>query len=109
MTGCDERLRAIRIADGKQAYEISSGSYTGASPVLAGGRAYFGTFDNQVLGVDLVEHRILWRYEHPVRKFPFYSSAAFADGLVVLGGRDKIVHALDAKTGQERWSFNTMT
>ena len=97
VTGCDERLRAIRIADGKQAYEIASGAYTGASPALAGGRAYYGTFDNQVLGVDLAERRIVWRYEHPVRKFPFYSSAALADGLAVLGGRDKIVHALDVE------------
>ena len=80
---------------------------TGASPALADGRAYYGTFDNQVLGVDLAAKRIVWRYEHPVRKFPFYSSAALADGLVVLGGRDKVVHALDAKTGQERWSFAT--
>ena len=107
VTGCDERLRAIRIADGKQAYEIASGAYTGASPALAGGRAYYGTFDNQVLGVDLAERRIVWRYEHPVRKFPFYSSAALADGLAVLGGRDKIIHALDVKTGQERWSLAT--
>jgi outer membrane protein assembly factor BamB len=108
VTGCDERLRAIQIATGKQAYEIASGAYTGASPALADdGHAYYGTFDNQVLGVDLKARRIVWRYEHPVRKFPFYSSAALAEGLVVLGGRDKIVHALDMKTGLERWSFAT--
>jgi outer membrane protein assembly factor BamB len=107
VTGCDEQLRAVRVSDGTQAYEIASGAYTGASPVVDGGRAYYGTFDNQVLAVDLAGRRILWRYEHPVRKFPFYSSAALAKGLVILGGRDKVVHALDAKTGEERWSFTT--
>ena len=48
---------------------------------------------------------VRWRYEHPVRKFPFYSSPAVHDGLVVIGGRDKIVHALDAATGKERWTY----
>ncbi len=50
---------------------------------------------------------MLWRYEHPDRKFPFYSSAAVVDGTVVLGGRDRMVHALDAKTGKARWTYMT--
>ena len=40
-----------------------------------------------------------------MRKFPFYASAAVHDGLVVIGGRDKMVHALDAETGKERWTY----
>jgi hypothetical protein len=48
---------------------------------------------------------VRWRYEHPVRKFPFYASPAVADGLVVIGGRDKIVHGLDAATGQAKWTY----
>jgi outer membrane protein assembly factor BamB len=89
------------------ALEVSSGAYTGASPALSGNHAWYGTFDNQVLSVDLAARKVSWRYEHPQRKFPFYSSAALADGLVVLGGRDKLVHALDAATGKERWTFAT--
>ncbi|PYQ24300.1 MAG: serine/threonine protein kinase [Acidobacteria bacterium] len=107
VTGCDQRLRAVRIADGKEAFEVSSDAYTGASPAIVGDRAYFGTFENEVLGVDLKAHRIVWRYEHPQRKFPFYSSAAVADGKVVVGGRDKMVHGLDAATGRELWAFAT--
>ena len=57
--------------------------------------------------MSLTSHRILWRYEHPERHFPFYSSAAVADGKVVIGGRDKIVHCLDAKTGKMIWTFTT--
>ena len=37
----------------------------------------------------------------------FYSSSALADGKVVLGGRDKHVHALDAATGKAAWTFAT--
>lgn len=105
ISGCDGVLRAIRIANGQQAYEVTIGSYTGASAAIEGQVAYFGTFDNQVLAADLPRRRILWRYEHPQRKFPYYATAAVMNGRVYVGGRDKILHALDAKTGKEVWSF----
>jgi outer membrane protein assembly factor BamB len=93
IAGCDEILRAIRISDGKQVFAISSGAYTGASPAIVGGRAYYGTYENEVLAVDLKAHKIVWRYKHPSRNFPFYSSPAVAMGRVFVGGRDKFVHA----------------
>ena len=58
-------------SDGKEVFNVSSGAYTGASPALRGGAAFYGTFDNEVLGVNLGERKIAWRYEHPQRKFRF--------------------------------------
>ena len=107
VSGCDEIFRAIRISDGKEVYTVSSGAYTGASPALQGPSAYFGTFSNEVLSVNLQSRQLVWRYENKQRQFPFYSSAALADGKVVLGGRDKLVHCLDAKTGKGLWTFTT--
>ncbi|MGH9331628.1 MAG: PQQ-binding-like beta-propeller repeat protein [Vicinamibacterales bacterium] len=107
IAGCDEILRAIRIADGRELFTMSSGSYTAASPAIAGRRAYYGTFENEVLAVDLDARKFLWRYRHPERNFPFYASAAVADGRVFVGGRDKMVHALDASTGKAIWTFTT--
>lgn len=107
ITGCDEMLRAIRVSDGKELFTMSSGAYTGASPALVGEAAYYGTFNNDVLKADLKARKLVWRYTHPQRQFPFYSSAAVANGTVVLGGRDKMVHALDAATGKARWTFAT--
>lgn len=107
ISGCDGILRAIRISDGEQAYQVEIGSYTGASPAIEGQFAYFGTFDNEVMGVSLQRRRILWRYENPQRKFPFYATAAVWSGKVFAGGRDKVMHALDAKTGKEVWGFTT--
>ena len=46
-------FRAVRVADGKALFEIPIGAYTGASPVVEGDRAYFGTFDADVLALDL--------------------------------------------------------
>ncbi len=53
IAGCDSILRAIRVTDGKEVYQIDSGAYTGASPLIDGTRAYFGTFNNEVLAFDL--------------------------------------------------------
>src|SRR5262249_59031865 len=95
------------IRDGRQLFTLSSGAYTGASPAIANGRAFYGTYENEVLAVDLKTHRIVWHYRHPERNFPFYSSAALSTGRVFVGGRDKMMHALDAATGKEAWTFQT--
>lgn len=107
VAGCDEVLRAIRVTDGSELYQVASGGYTGASAALGAGRAFYGTFENEVLAVDLQARKPAWRYEHPERKFPFYSSAALPPGRVILGGRDKLVHCLDAATGRSQWTFAT--
>ena len=107
VAGCDEMLRGFRITDGREVFATPSGAYTAASPAMHGGRAIYGTFGNEVLAVDLASRKIVWRYTHPDRKFPFYSSAAVADGRVFLGGRDKLLHALDAATGKAVWTLTT--
>ena len=107
IAGCDETFRAIRIADGKEVFHVASGAYTGASPALAGQKAFYGTFNNEVIAVNLLTHRISWRYRNRQRQFPYYSSCAVAEGRVVVGGRDKMVHCMDAVTGKELWTFMT--
>ena len=106
IAGCDEQFRAIRISNGQEVFRVASGSYTGASPALRGDAAYYGTFGNEVLMVSLRERRIVWRYEHPQRKFPFYSSAAVSADRIVVGGRDKMIHGLNA-AGKAAWTFAT--
>jgi outer membrane protein assembly factor BamB len=56
--------------------------------------------------VNLRERRIVWRYEHPQRKFPYYSSAAVFNNRIVVGGRDKLVHCLNS-AGKSLWTFTT--
>jgi len=107
VAGCDAIFRAIRVSDGREAYQIESGAYTASSPVLDGERAYFGTFNNEVLALDLKRRSVVWRYSLTDAQFPFYSSAALTGGRVIIGGRDKNVHAIDAKTGEAAWTFAT--
>lgn len=105
VTGCDAVLRGVRITDGTEMLRFDSGAYTAASPAIAEGTLYYGTFNNEVLAVDVDAGELSWRYEHPERHFPFYASAAITDDLVIVAGRDKLVHALDRRTGEARWTF----
>ena len=105
VTGCDAVLRGVRITDGTEMLRFDSGAYTASSPAIAAGTLYYGTFNNEVLAVDVDAGELSWRYEHPERHFPFYASAAITDDLVIVAGRDKLVHALDRATGEARWTF----
>lgn len=105
VTGCDAVLRGVRITDGTEMVRFDSGAYTAASPAILDETLYYGTFNNEVLAVDVGAGELRWRYEHPERHFPFYASAALAGNTVVAAGRDKLVHALDRETGEARWTF----
>ena len=87
--------------DGKVLFEVPLDANTGSSAVIEGTRAYLGTFNNEVRRDRSREaKKIAWRYQDPDRQFPFYSSPALAGGRVIIGGRDKAVHAIDAATRQ---------
>lgn len=109
--GCDEIFHGIRISDGKEVAHLAGIGNTAASVTIintpAGQQAFFGNFANEVMSINLKTRRRVWRYLHPQRQFPFYSSAAVLDGKVVLGGRDKVVHCLNAANGKELWSYRT--
>jgi outer membrane protein assembly factor BamB len=107
VTGCDAVFRAIRIADGKEVFQVETGAYTAASPLLAGDRAYVGTFNAEVLALDLTRHAVVWRYSQEDTEFPYYSSAALDGNRLIVGGRDKLVHAIDAASGKRLWTFPT--
>jgi outer membrane protein assembly factor BamB len=107
VAGCDEHLRIVRLADGSEVGSVAMGSFSGASAAIQGSCVFVGTFGNQVLAIDWSRREILWTYQDPEREFPYYSSAAVTGDLVVIGGRDKLVHALDIKTGKARWAFET--
>jgi outer membrane protein assembly factor BamB len=126
IAGCDEHFRAVRLTDGKTLFDIPLDAYTGASTLVDGERAYVGTFAAEVFAIDVRSRKIVWRYRDSDGEFPYYSSAAVDKGHVIVGGRDKVIHAiettsggrvyvgssdgklyvLDAATGEKRWEFD---
>ena len=73
----------------------------GLAAALAGGRAYFGHYENEVQCVDLAEGKKLWTFK--VRDGAFFSSPALTGDRVIIGCRDRRVHCLDRATGKELW------
>ena len=67
ISGCDETFRGIRVADGREVLNVPIGAYMGASAALAGGAAYVGTFENEVIAIDMKARKVMWTYRHPER------------------------------------------
>ena len=105
VAGCDGLLRLLDARNGNQRRSVRVGTYVGASCAVLGTRGFVGTFGNEVVGIDLTRAETEWRYQHPRRQFPFYSSPAVTPQVVVVGGRDKLVHAIDTASGDVRWLF----
>ena len=105
LTGCDSYLRVINIDDGTQTQQVDLGAYVGASPAISQDQVYCGTYGTEILGIALDSGEIAWRYRHPKRQFPFFASAALTKDSVIIGGRDKMVHALSQETGEPIWTY----
>jgi len=103
--GCDGLLHIVRADDGKAMHRIPLGSYVAATAAVRDGRAYVGHYDNVFLCADIRTGRIVWQYED--RPFAFFSSAAVTKELVVVGSRDKRVHAIGRRDGLMKWVFQT--
>jgi outer membrane protein assembly factor BamB len=107
IAGCDEHLRGIDVQSGLQTIELPLQTYLIASPAIRGDVLYVGTYGSEVLAVDWRTKVVLWRYKAGENEHPFHASAAVTDTLVVVGGRDKFVHAIDRLTGLQVWTFAT--
>ena len=105
--GCDGRLHVIDIELGKAVRSVELGSQTGVTPAVDGDYAFLGTNAGEFLGVHWREGEVVWRYADEAGGQQIMSSPAVRDNLVIYGGRDKRLHALDAKTGEEVWAFAT--
>lgn len=107
IAGCDEHLRVIDIETGKLFVDMPLQTYLIASPAVIGDMLYVGTYASEVVAVDWRASDVKWRYKAGVGDFPFHSSAAVTEKTIVVGGRDKVVHAIDRVTGEKRWTFTT--
>lgn len=77
-----------------------------SSPLVHGGKVYFGSSDEHVYALDAGSGALAWAYK---TGGVVHSSPALADGRIVVGSWDGAVYALDAASGEERWRFQTRT
>lgn len=107
IAGCDEHLRAINIETGEQKSDMPLATYLIASPSVVGNILYVGTYASEMVAIDWTTMQVVWRYSTGGGEFPFHSSAAVTDKYLVVGSRDKSVHAVHRETGKRAWTFAT--
>jgi outer membrane protein assembly factor BamB len=83
-----------------------------ASPAIADGTVFIGSWDSFFYAIDATTGRERWRFktgEDPDthNQVGIQSSAAVVEGTVYFGCRDSHLYALDANTGQKKWAFAT--
>jgi outer membrane protein assembly factor BamB len=107
-TGCDARLLALDLKDGSEKFAVDLGGLAPGSPTIFDNGIVAATGEGTVMAFSPDGKQQLWKYEQVDEQGAmFYSSPAAADGLIVLGCRDRQVHAIDALTGKRAWAFKT--
>jgi len=107
VAGCDARLHVIDLGKGRSVGEVDIRDPTLCTPAVLGRMVFVGTIGNTFFGIDWQESEVVWTYESTKRSTEFRSSAAVTSELVIVGAQDKLVHAVDRKSGQGRWTFPT--
>jgi outer membrane protein assembly factor BamB len=103
--GCDAQLHVVNLKDGTLVHTIQANAYIPSSIATFGTQAFCGNYANQTVAFDVTAGTVLWIYED--KPMPFFSSPAVNEKLVLIGSRDKNLHAIDRKTGASVWKFKT--
>lgn len=107
LCGCDAQLRAIGSADGAEKFAIDMGALSGASPAVVGDSVVIGTDSGRVVCFEAGAAKQRWLFEGIKDHAMVYASPAIAEGIVVVGARDRHVYGLDLMTGVPKWDFST--
>lgn len=109
----DGHLYAIDVQSKKAKWKFNAGSRVRSSPAMAGNTIYFGDTNGYFYAVDCETGEQQWRFATEGTKFnpadfgfdrcAIISSPAISNDIVVFGGRDGFLYALDCQSGQEKW------
>ncbi|NQU75099.1 MAG: PQQ-binding-like beta-propeller repeat protein [Planctomycetes bacterium] len=105
--GCDAKMYGIALTDGTELFNVDIDALTGGSPLLLDDRIIVGTAGGLVCGYDLTTLKKLWTYDRIEDGAMVIASPVEADGVVVVGARDAVVHAIAAADGKRVWNFRT--
>lgn len=103
--GCDNFIHIVSASDGKPLGKIEVEGLIPASVAAEGDELYWGHMSNAVNRADIKAMKVVWEYRD--RQFGFLSSAAIGRDVVLVGGNDKRLHAINRKTGKGVWQFRS--
>jgi outer membrane protein assembly factor BamB len=103
LAGCDGKLHVIDATTGIERSAVPIGGPTGTTPAAHDGRGYFGTEGGGFFAVDVAASAVAWKQQPAANAQSYRSSAAIADGLVIVGSRGRAVEAFSAADGGRAW------
>ena len=103
IAGCDGKLHVIDAATGEERAAVPIDGPTGTTPAALGDRVFFGTEGGTFFAIDFLEAATAWRAAPAAAGQAYRSSAALADGLVIVGSRGRAVEAFTAADGTRAW------
>ena len=102
----------MNAANGAFKWKFKTGDVVHASPAIANGTVFIGSWDSYFYALDAASGKERWRFKtgddpdiH--NQVGIQLSAAVMDGTVFFGCRDSNLYALDARTGRKKWAFST--
>ena len=107
VSGCDQELRALDLSNGKERFAKDLGALCPGSPALLEGKIVVATDGGRVLCLSPDGKQQFWTFEGVENQAMVYASPAVADGIVVVGARDRNVYGLDLASGKPKWKFPT--
>ena len=104
LAGCDKMLHVIDLNTGKETGNIVLSSPTISTPAARGDTVFFGNEKGTFYSVDAATLRTKWTVEDERGGNSIRSSAAVAEGHVVVGARNRKLYSFNPETGAENWS-----
>ena len=106
-----DQINSVNVAKLSRAWAYQSGvkATFQATPIMVDRTVYLSLPFNDVVALDAVSGRLLWRYKHPRKKDyplccgPANRGVAVAGGKVFIGTVDARLVALDARSGKVLW------
>lgn len=93
-------LAALDARNGRTLWRFRAGVIE-ASPLFAGGRVYFGSWDRRIYALDGRTGRLVWSFSTGDR---VKGGVALAGRTIYVGSYDGYLYAVDASNGRLRWT-----
>lgn len=83
-------------------FELDTNIAVRSTPLIKQGVIYYGDWKGSFKAVDIKTKQILWKNEY---NSPFQSSIALKEDVLIIGGRDTKIHALNISNGEQLWEY----
>jgi eukaryotic-like serine/threonine-protein kinase len=111
--GGDGVLYSIQASTGKLLWKYDAGARIRTTPAIFEDHIVFGNNAGLLIDLNKETGRLLWKFATDGASNTFesknndrksiYCAPVISQGIVVSGGRDGIIYALDIHTGKEKW------